>query len=159
MLCDAVISARQFMGVNHPAYYEKRSRDPAVTLTDWGPPENITERLARLNYQRWYPLAYDPNLTLLKYRHRYLRAGGPDFSKMVRSIQCVNTEEIKWFVTFNGVEKYMYLLEPGVNKMHSKLRITGMLEPSPVIETSRPNSNLNEYFFRQLQTSTGKVRI
>lgn len=144
-ICDDVINAKQFMGVNNPAYYGHRIGDPIVNLSEWDLP------ISELNYQR---IARNANRdpTNLKYRYRYVRVG-VGFGLMMKNIQCVNTPKIKWFLTYNSFDKNMYLLEPGRNKVHSKLRITGLFEPSAKIE----NRDF-EYFSSQFQTSTSRIR-
>ena len=71
----------------------------------------------------------------------------------MKSLRCISTTTIKWFVTFGRVDKFMYLLEVSKYK-RGALRVTGIFDPSPIIE----NEAAYEYFYDQFLTSKCKSR-
>ena len=125
----------------HQKYYTKLSKKPPVQLLPYD--------LREINFQRSSSKQneYKSDLAALKYQFRGVRL--PTKLYRIKSLQCVNTATVKWFVTFGGFDKYMYLLEPA---SRSKLRVTGLFEPSAIISKRHI-----QYFIKQFRESRGRT--
>lgn len=113
-------------------------------LDEWDPEDENCNNSR--NYQRWN-LAVDHDL---EYKERSTRLG-EDVHMSIKSIHCVNTMMQQWFVTFGLVDRFMYLLEERFTTKKRALRMTGIFEPSGVI-----NNRDSEYFYNQCLESKGE---
>jgi len=150
MLCDIVINAKQFMQRFPPADYEERFGKPIISFTQWDPLHTVLKRT--MNYQRAAPSRGDPYPSCLEYQSRSVVVHRDPQYVHVKSLQCVNTMIVKWFVTFGFVDHFMYLLEPGQHRKACSLRVTSLFEPS-AIEENLPL----ECFRSKFETSVGKI--
>jgi len=131
------------------SYYEKHSQGSITSLDEWDPAETIPYGI--MNYQRMVSMMLNnPDPPELRYQLKYVRIG-QKFSKRLRSLPCVKTMTIKWYVTFGLFDKFMYLLEVRSSKTARGLRMTGIFEPSAII-SNQPS----EYFYSQFRIPTGK---
>lgn len=62
---------------------------------------------------------------------------------MIKMLQCAKTVYVDLYVTFGLVDKLMYL----IRKYYDQYRkFVGTIEPSAVLQLSRPDERLLEYF-------------
>jgi len=137
-LCDSLIEVKQFMPQYNWSYHEKHTEAPPVVSFT---PIDASE-METLNYQRWNSSTEDPDSWCS------IRLGKD--SHWLRCFQCVDTREAKWFVTF-GFDEYIYLLEPTRSQLASYYRMTGLFEPTGII-----NDKGRDYFVDQFHTSKGR---
>ena len=129
-------------------YMKRNTKYPHSQLYEFEPDAGD-----KINYQRFAATSQDLDPAQLHYTNniQVVRFGLKGYMRM-KIVQCVDTMTVKLYVTFGRVDRFMYaIIEKGLNKKNSYLRITGVLEPSALIQDR--NSG---YFLNQLANSQSR---
>ena len=144
ILCDAVIKAKQFM----LKYTDTNPKNQRSKFYEFDPDDG-----GIMNYQRFASTSQDPDPAHLHYTNnvQVVRFGNKGYMRM-KSVQCVDMITLQLNLTFGGVDKFCYALEKVLDKnKRTYFRITGMLEPSALIQDRNA-----KYFRNQLKNSKSR---
>ena len=132
-------------------YTGMNSKHPNLKLHEF----DLADTGGIINYQRLASASRDPDPPHLRYKNNIetVKFSVRGYIKMP-SIQCVDTKTVKLYITFGGVDKFIYALEKVFSKKNNYLRISGMLDPSALIQDRD-----SEYFLNQLANSQSRYTI